>query len=556
MKEQFIAKDKFQVAYFSMEIALEEDLKTYAGGLGILAGDLLLSAAQTKFPMVGLTLINRQGYFKQILKNDGTQIAEPDATYNFNHLKKLDLEINVKIKSENIKVGVWQYLIDGGNGFYIPVYLLDTDLETNNYEARILTNNLYGGDSKYRLAQEIILGRGGVKILKALGYHKLKKYHLNEGHGAFAAIELFLTNSSQKIENKIKSVQDKIVFTTHTPLKKEQDVFKLEDLKKYQIDFPDKLPGLVEKNLVNTTKLALYFSGYNNGVSNLHGRVSQKMFPKYKIDWITNGVNSVNWSAPEFSKLYDHYLSGWRLDSSLLKKANTIPLSEIKSAHQQAKHRLVDFINEATDFVFSENIFTLVFARRFTPYKRPEFLFSDLTELLRINKELGPIQIIYAGKAHPRDLKGQKLIKNIYAIQEQLQSKIKMVFLEDYDIALSKLLVAGADLWLNTPLPPNEASGTSGMKAAHNGVPQLSTPDGWWAEIKTDLKVGWTIQEKIDSFGRKTSNIYQLLENILLIYYKQPDNWLNIQRNVISQNASWFNTNRALKEYRAKAYHL
>jgi len=551
------SKDNFQVAYFSMEIALEDDLKTYAGGLGILAGDLLTSAAQTKFPMIGLTLINRQGYFKQILDDDGSQTAEPDAAYNFSRLKKLPQQVTVKIKSEEVRVGVWQYLIAGVSGFSVPIYLLDTDLEENSQTMRALTNNLYGGDNKYRLGQEIILGRAGIKMLKKLGYNRIKKFHLNEGHGAFAAVELFLESNGGNDATKVASVKEQVVFTTHTPLKREQDVFKLLDLKQYQADFPDHLPGLVNKNLVNTTKVALYFSGYTNAVSKLHGSVTRKMFPDYKIDWITNGVNSLNWSAPEFQELYDRYLPGWRSDASVLKKAGCIPLSDIRNAHQKTKHRLISFINEVSDFRFEESVFTIVFARRFTPYKRPEFLFSDLDSLLKVKDYQGPLQIIYAGKAHPNDLNGQKLIKKIYRFQRLLTGKIKMVFLEDYDIKLSKLLVAGADLWLNTPLPPNEASGTSGMKAAHNGVPQLSTSDGWWLEANKNSNVGWTIKEKLDSSGHKISNIYKLLEkDILPLYYSQTNKWFEISRSSISYNAAWFNTDRALDEYRSKAYHL
>ena len=548
-------KSKFTVAYFSLEIALESQLKTYAGGLGILAGDLLKSAADLNFSMLGLSLLNRQGYFKQTLTLSGEQIVQPDTAYNSTKLKKVPISVVVYIGAERVKVGVWEYLIKGLNNFIVPVYFLDTDFSENSQANRQLTSQLYGGDQEYRLKQEIIFGRAGVKILRLLGYKNLKKYHLNEGHGALAAVELFLNSSQNNNQEKVAAVRRQVVFTTHTPLKREQDVFLAAYLKQYQPDFPDYLPGLVNQGEVNLTVVCLYFSAYANAVSKRHQKISQKMFPGYQIKSITNGVNSLNWTAPEFKKLYDRQILNWRAFSPSLLNANKIPLIEIWLAHQKSKKRLTDYINNNSSVKLAKNVFTLGFARRFTPYKRPEFLFNDLKKLLKIQRRVGQLQIIYAGKAHPRDLEGQELIKRIYKFRKELSPKIKVIFLADYDINQAKLLTAGVDLWLNTPLPPNEASGTSGMKAAHNGVPQLSTADGWWLEGYKKNKTGWLIKEKNGAPGVKKNNLYDLLEQeILPTYYHDPEKWQRIMRFTISLNASYFNTDRVLRQYIKEAY--
>lgn len=550
-------KSKFSVAYFSLEIALENELKTYAGGLGVLAGDLLRSAANLKFLMVGLTLLNHRGYFKQILASDGEQIIKTDSDYDISKLKKLPIRVVVNIGQDLVKVGVWRYIIKGRDNFVIPVYFLDTDLPENSQINRRLTDNLYGGDLEYRLKQEIVFGRAGVKMLSALGYKNIKKFHLNEGHGALAAVELFLGSNKKSNKEKITEVRRQIVFTTHTPLKKEQNIFSLTYLKEYQPDFPDYLNGLVDQDGVNLTTVSLYFSGYANAVSKLHQRVTQKMFPDYKIQAITNGVNSLNWAAPEFQKLYDKYIPGWRTYGPLLLNVNRIPLEEIWAEHQQTKKHLIEYVNKHSTVKLAKNIFTLGFARRFTPYKRPEFLFNNLKRLLSLQQPGGRIQIIYAGKAHPRDLEGQELIKRIYQYKKELTPKIKVVFLANYDLNQAKLLTAGVDLWLNTPLPPNEASGTSGMKAAHNGVPQLSTLDGWWPEGYKKNKTGWAIREKKRKDGVSESNLYELLEkDILSMYYKDSERWKKIMRSTISLNASYFNTDRVLEQYIKEAYRL
>lgn len=537
------------VAYFSMEIALENNIKTYAGGLGVLAGDILRCAADLRFPMVGITIFNRDGYFKQVIKKNGEQEAHPDKS-DFLRLEKMPQVVAVDIGGEKVLVGVWRYLIKSESGFKVPVYFLDTDLPENTPTNRELCGVLYGGNEEYRLKQEIILGRGGIKILAAIGHKNIKKIHLNEGHGALAAVELFLNSKQKSEKDKLKEVRNKCVFTTHTSLPKAQDVFSFSYLLSFQPDFPGSLPGLVKNNAVNLTQTGLYFSSFVNAVSLAHRQEARKIYKNNRIKAVTNGVDSLFWTAPEFKELYDKHIPGWRADNSLLRKVKQISTAEVWLAHQRAKRRLIDYLNKQPGVKLDYDIFTIAFARRFAVYKRPEFLFQDLSRLLKINKPRR-LQLIYAGKAHPQDLEGRELIKKINRLSAELDQNIKLIFLEDYDLEKAHYLTAGVDLWLNNPLPPNEASGTSGMKAAHNGVPQASTLDGWWSEGYKKDKTGWLIKEK------KGGEIYDLLEKeILPLYYDFPEKWRKLMVSVISLNASYFNAQRTLKQYISKAYKM
>jgi len=541
-----INKEEYSVAYLSMEIALENNIKTYAGGLGVLAGDILKSAVEKKFPLVGITLLNNQGYFKQKINTTGTQIELIDRDFDFSLLKKLDAQIKLRIGAESIKIGVWQYLIKGGEDFVSPVYFLDTNIAGNKIEFKKLTMRLYGGDLEFRLRQEIILGRGGVKMLKALGYNNIKKYHINEGHGALAGVELFLGKEGVDEAAKIEAVKKQCIFTTHTPIKTIYDEFPISLLMKNQADFPMGLAGLIKDEKLNTLDLGMYFSGYINGVSKRHQELLNNIFPGHNIQAVTNGVNSIFWTASEFQKLYDKYLSGWRGNKALLKQAVVISDNEIWSAHQASKQKLLELINKTNKVKWADKIFTIGFARRFTSYKQPLLLFSDVERLIEILKEGGGAQIVIAGKAHRRDTSGQEAIKKIYQIKKKYP-KLEIVFLENYNLDLAKFLVAGVDIWLNTPLPPQEACGTSGMKAAHNGVPQLSTLDGWWPEGYIKNKTGWAINTADD--------LYEVLKKeILPLYYKSPDAWLEMMKNTISLNASYFNSDRVVEDYINQAY--
>jgi len=552
--------ERYKIAYLSMEIALESDIKTYAGGLGVLAGDTLKSGADLRIPMVGITLLNDQGYFKQKINNKGEQIEKP-ANYNFSKLNKIKNIITVKIGSDVVKVGAFKYDIIGKSGFRVPVYLLDTNIEGNKKEYLGLTGQLYKADKEYRLKQEIVLGRGGVKMLKSLGYKNISKFHINEGHGSLAAIELFLNSFEKTTKKKIEEVQSKCLFTTHTPIQAGHDIFSLDFFKNFQKDFPFKLPGLIKNKEVNMTRIGLYFSHYINGVAMSHREVSTKMFPDYPIYSITNGVHSETWTCDEFKKTYDKYIPNWRNSSLSLRNAFNIPLTVIWETHQKAKKELINYIYKKQKIKLEQNVFTIGFARRFTGYKRSNLLFYDMGRLLKIHDKVGKIQIIYAGKAHPNDNDGKEMIKYIHEIKEKYKDKIKIVFLEGYEMNLAKKLIAGVDIWLNTPLPPNEASGTSGMKAAHNGVPHFSTLDGWWIEGFINRKTGWSIGQRREHLNLKDLNkkdaesLYYKLENkILPRYYNFPQRWRETMRHTIAVNASFFNTERMLQQYIQEAY--
>lgn len=553
-------KKNIKIAYFSMEIALDNQIKSYSGGLGILAGDTLKSAADLKAPMLGITILNKSGYFKQIINQAGEQTEKADF-YDYKKFKKLKAKTSIKIAQDTVYIQAWEYLLKGYNGNFLPIYFLDTDISTNKEKYRRLSGELYRADDDYRLMQEIVLGRGGVKILKKLGYKEIKKYHLNEGHAALATIELFLNNKEKNLSKRINAVKEQCVFTTHTPIKAGHDSFPIALAKELQTDFPFQLKDLIKNQELNMTELALYFSSFVNGVAFSHQAVSAKMFPNHYIAAVTNGVHSRTWTAPEFQKLFDKHIPTWRHDSLSLRNAFNIPTKEIWKAHQNAKQRLLDYIYKKQKEKLKLNVFTIGFARRFTGYKRSTLLFHDIDELIRINKEAGPIQIIYAGKAHPRDLDGKAMIKEIHTLKEKYKKEIKIIFLANYDMDIAKLMVAGVDVWLNTPLPPNEASGTSGMKAAHNGVPHFSTLDGWWIEGFINRKTGWSIGDRRSTLNPKelnakdAANLYDKLENrILPRYYKRPDNWQETMRYTIAINASFFNSERMLQQYIQSAY--
>lgn len=541
-----ISKESYQVAYLSMEIALENNIKTYAGGLGVLAGDILRSAAEKVFPMVGVTMLSSHGYFKQKLDSSGKQIEQTDCDYDFSLLEKLDTEVEVNIGKDVVRVGVWQYLINGENGFKIPVYFLDTNVRGNKKDYKKLSTNLYGGARECRLRQEIILGRGGVKILKALGYQSIKKYHLNEGHAAFVGIELFLESSGENNLVKIGAVKRQCIFTTHTPIKTIFDEFPLQLILKNQLDFPTDLPGLIKQQKINTLDLGMYFSGYINGVSQMHQKLLKNIFPEEDVWAVTNGVNSSFWTASELKKIYDQELPGWRKDGERLRLLTKIDGKIIWRAHQKAKKDLLEYIKKNNQIKWSEDVFTLGFARRFTEYKQPLLIFTDTERLVEILEKGGGAQIVFAGKAHRRDLSGQEAIKKIYKIKNKYP-RLNIVFLENYNLNIAKLLISGVDLWLNTPLPPQEACGTSGMKAAHNGVPQFSTLDGWWPEGYIKDKTGWSFSG-VDEF-------YEILKKeIMPMYYQRPTVWQELMKNVIILNASQFNSGRVLVQYIKEAY--
>ncbi|MEM0465984.1 MAG: alpha-glucan family phosphorylase [Candidatus Thermoplasmatota archaeon] len=552
------ANGKPKIAYFSMEIGINERIPTYSGGLGILAGDTLKSCADLNVPIVGVTLLSENGYFYQRIDDHGNQIELP---FNFNiedYLTLLPSKTMVTIEGRKVGIRIWHYLIRGLSGYVVPVFFLDTNLPENSEQDREITKYLYGGDNRYRLMQEIVLGIGGVRALQALGYKTIDKYHMNEGHAALGTLELY------RQYKDVEKVREQCVFTTHTPVAAGHDQF---DINLARTLLTDMLPDVLLKditfeNKLNMTRLALYFSHYVNGVAKKHGEVSRMMFPGYSIDSITNGVHSATWVSEPFARLFDQYLPGWRSDPYSLRAAFSIDKQDLWKAHMEAKQRLIDFVNSRYNTGLNYDHFTIGFARRQTAYKRPELLISDPERLMRIADKAGPIQIIYAGKAHPKDISGKESIKKIFHVMKTIQGKVKIAFIHNYDISIAKLMTSGVDLWLNTPRRPQEASGTSGMKAAHNGVPQFSTLDGWWIEGRIENITGWAIgtrksneRESDDETDR--NEMYDKLENwIIPKFYKDRDNWIRTMRSCIAINASFFNTNRMIQQYVLNAYFM
>ncbi len=549
---------KPKIAYFSMEIGLDKHIPTYSGGLGILAGDTLKSCADLNVPIVGITLLSENGYFYQKIDEGGNQIELP-INFNINDfLALLPSKTSVIIKDRTVNIRIWHYLIKGLNEYLVPVFFLDTNLEENSEADREITKHLYGGDNKYRLAQEIVLGIGGVRAIRALGYKTVDKYHMNEGHAALGTLELF-----RELKN-IEKVREQCVFTTHTPVAAGHDQFDLSFAKPMLGDIlPDSvLDEITFENKLNMTRLALFFSHYVNGVAKKHGEVSRSMFPGYSIDSITNGVHTPTWVSEPFQRLFDKHLPGWRSDPYILRATFSIEKREVWAAHMEAKKGLIDFVNNRYNVGMNYDHFTIGFARRQTAYKRPDLLISDSERLEQIAEKVGHIQIIYAGKAHPNDSSGKETIKKIFNVMKTINGKIKIAYIHNYDISIGKMMTAGVDLWLNTPRRPREASGTSGMKAAHNGVPQFSTLDGWWLEGCVENITGWAIgpekteeEESDDEVDR--NDLYNKLENwIIPKFYNDRDNWIRTMRSCIAINASFFNTNRMTQQYVLNAYFM
>ena len=562
-------KDRNQtVAYFSMEIGIDNNLHTYSGGLGVLAGDTLRAAADLNVPLVGLTLIHRQGYLRQKLSADGWQTEEPDPWEIEQFLQAESPRISVIIEGRQVQVRAWRYDVRGIRGFEVPVYFLDTNLPENTEFDRSLTDFLYGGDEHYRLCQEIILGVGGVRMLRALGYENLKIFHLNEGHSALLILELLDEEARRNLRETIadsdkETVRNKCVFTTHTPVPAGHDQFPIDLVKRVLGDRNDffALDGvLYEGRILNMTGLALNFSRYVNGVARKHGEISRLMYAGYEIESITNGVHAATWVSEPFRELFDRYMPIWRQDNFSLRYALSIPKMEIWLAHLRAKRKLLAYVREKTGVALDENTLTIGFARRATAYKRANLLFSDIDRLRKISQESGALQIIYAGKAHPRDIPGKELIKQIFQAKMKLAGDIEVIYLENYDLHLGALMTAGVDLWLNTPQPPLEASGTSGMKACLNGVPNLSVLDGWWVEGHLEGLTGWAIEEntsnqKDEVKPGEAEVIYEKLETkIIPIYYKRKSQFIDIMAHCIAINGSFFNTQRMMQEYVLNAY--
>ena len=568
-------------------------MPSYSGGLGVLAGDTIRAAADLRLPMVAVSLLYRKGYFTQRLSEDGSQTEEPVEWRVEDLLKEESARASVTIENRRVELRCWRYSAKGVRGFDVPIYFLDADLPSNADVDRNLTGALYGGDSYYRLCQEVVLGIGGVRMLRALGHDELTRYHMNEGHAALLSLQL-LDDEAEKAgrqsvrKEDIEKVRGKCVFTTHTPVPAGHDRFPMEYLTRVfpgQTEFLDlkdaysaellkrvlqseqNYPGLQEAARsgasLNMTQLALGLSTYVNGVAKQHGETSRQMFPEVPIEAITNGVHAGTWTCPAFQQLFDRYIPSWREDNYSLRGALGLPAEEVWAAHLIAKHELLEVVRTKTGLKFDPEIFTIGFARRATGYKRADLILSDLDRLREIVKDAGQFQIIFAGKAHPNDGGGKDIIRRIFKAKKALKKNVHVVFLDDYNMDLGGKITSGVDLWLNTPQFPLEASGTSGMKAALNGVPSLSILDGWWVEGHIEGVTGWSIGEPRRAAGgsaptdnqAEAESLYSKLESVIIpMYYGERHKYLEIMQHAIAINGSFFNTQRMVQQYITDAY--
>jgi starch phosphorylase len=559
------AENHRRIAYFSMEVAVGARMPTYSGGLGVLAGDTLKSCADLKIPVVAVSLLYTKGYFDQKLDAQGNQRELPVAWDPARFVRLLPTTIQVSVENRPVVIQAWQYDIAGSTGYTVPLILLDTNVAENAPQDRELTCFLYGGDDRYRLAQEVVLGIGGVRMLRALGCTQLQRFHLNEGHASLLTLELLRERDDQPTaEWDYNGVRDLCVFTTHTPVPAGHDQFSYDLVKRVAGETVplEVIQMLGGKERLNMTLLGLNLSQYVNGVAKRHGEVSQKMFPGYPIDSITNGVHSPTWTCDSFKTLYDRHIPGWRNDPAMLRYAISIPKNEIWDAHVASKTRLIEEVRKRTHLSLSGDSLTFGFARRATQYKRADLVFTDPGQLLDIARTVGPMQLIFAGKAHPKDDPGKELIRRVFSVAQQLKHQISIVYLENYDMELAQLLTAGVDVWLNTPLRPQEASGTSGMKAAHNGVPSFSVLDGWWVEGHIEGVTGWSIgpgptdtSPQEGTNARDVQDLYHKLRTVIVpLFYHDRDRWIDMMRQTIAFNASFFNTHRMVQQYAANAY--
>ena len=523
------------VAYFSMEIGIKPEIKTYSGGLGVLAGDTLKSAADLGMDFTGVTLLYRDGYFKQVLDEKGFQQEEPQQWNYEEILEDTGERVEIEIGDESVTVKAYKYVYEGEKGS-VEVFFLSTDLEENSEKVRNFTSQLYAGGDEMRLCQETVLGIAGAKLIDRLKSPDI--YHMNEGHSALLTLE----------------ASGDFVFTTHTPVAAGHDSFSPELVRNILGERADQLDLAHELNM---TELALEHSDYQNAVSEKHREVSEKMFPQYQLEAITNGVHANTWAQKDLTELFNEYVEKWREDPERLSKAMRIPDKELWHAKKNCKKKLVENVEASTGKEMDEGKFTLGFARRATSYKRPTLIFRDTEALEKLGEKYGGLQIVIGGKAHPHDTRGKELIQKILNYSEMLEN-VDVYFIEDYGMGDSAYMLSGCDLWLNNPVRGQEASGTSGMKAAINGTPQLSVLDGWWLEGHIEDVTGWSIgedyvegenQDEVDS-----QSIYRKLDHIISKYSNERKEWLDIMRNCIALNGSYFNTNRMVKEYATEAY--
>ncbi|GMT39893.1 MAG: alpha-glucan phosphorylase [bacterium] len=560
--DEFIHEPR--IAYFSMEIALQNEIPTYAGGLGVLAGDTIRSAADLDLPMVTVSLASREGYFRQQIDDKGRQHELSDQWDPGRWSLPLGARVSVPIEGRQVWVGGWFYVLEGHMGGRQPVILLDTDLDENRAMDREITHYLYGGDSAYRLKQEIVLGIGGVRMLRALGF-TIRQYHMNEGHSALLTLQLLRRHTYPPADVRpgesrydIPRVRELCNFTTHTPVEAGHDQFSYDLVDHILGEFLDTstLRQLAGPDNLNMTRLALNLSEYVNGVAKRHAETSRQMYPGYRVRSVTNGVHPFIWTAPSFRDLYDAHLPGWCHEPDVLIRAECcISDDAIWAAHVEARKALLAKVRESCNLKFDPDVPIFGFARRMTAYKRPDLLFTDSTRLRAIAKQR-PFQVVLAGKAHPQDEGGKQLIEVLHTHMRELADTIRIAYLPNYDMALAATIVSGVDVWLNTPQRPLEASGTSGMKAAFNGVPNLSVLDGWWVEGCIEGITGWAIGDGTDGSTQAEANsLYDKMEQVVLpLYYEDRAGWVAVMKGAIAKNASFFNSHRMMRRYVSDAY--
>ena len=563
-------RNPIDVAYFSMEVMLESDVPTYAGGLGVLAGDVLRSCADMHIPSVGVTLVYSGDTFDQVINSDGTQTFLRTDWQKLDQLTKLPLRVHMSIGGMPAVLGVWRYDIVGFDGFVVPVYLLDTNRLENPQWIRDFTTNLYGGSHENRFCQELILGIGGVRMLRALGYKDIKTYHLNEGHTAFVPLELLAERGYAD-----EAVKASCVFTSHTPVPEGHDKFDYELAYHFGGNYlPWHIKNLAGNDCLSMTHLAMNLSHKSFAVSQKHKAVSEHILPGFKFDYVTNGIHHPTWAAPTMQNLLDHYMPDWHLDPSKLAAAPAmLPDDRLWEHHQDAKSKLIRVVNHHLTSpnsywesehpyqgeLFDVNTLTISLARRPVGYKRPLLLYRDLERFVRIGA--GRIQVIQCGKSHPDDNISQDFVKEIVKISKKFKDILRIVFLENYSPKITRILVSGSDVWLNNPKRPMEASGTSGMKAAVNGVLNFSVLDGWWIEAyRQNPQAGFAIGPFDDSVAPTNSDesdaddLYEKLEHqIIPLYYEDRKAWIFRMKQAISLGA-YFNTNRVVSEYKSKGW--
>jgi glycogen phosphorylase len=556
--------ERTSIAYFSMEIAIRPEMHTYSGGLGVLAGDTVRSCADLELPVVFVTMVSRAGCFRQEISSDDRQIEQPDWWDPAQFCEPLGAMVALQIGSRAVWIRPWLYVHTNPLGHEIPILLLDSDLEQNDIEDRKLSHHLYGVGENYRLKQELILGLGGIRLLRALGF-RIQTYHLNEGHAAFLTLDLLNRYRIPSHDVRpgeplydLAKVRERCVFTTHTPVDAGHDRFSYDQFQSLAPDLAEigELKQLAGPNELNMTRLAFNLAGYINGVARRHAETTRHMFPGYRVYAITNGVHVGQWTHPAFARLFTTNLPAWYHAPEILVRALQLPDQDVWDCHVVAKAELVEQVRLRTGVTLDPDVAILGFARRMTGYKRPLLLFSDIDRLVSIASR-HPIQVVLAGKAHPNDHEGKEAIRRLIQLTRELRGRITCAFLPNYDMKIAQAMVSGADVWVNTPLPPMEASGTSGMKAALNGVLNLSVLDGWWIEACVEGVTGWSIgnEGEASSAHVHAGLLYDKLDKVVLpLFYSNTAGWRAMMKQSIGLIGCYFNSQRMMRRYASEAY--